>query len=395
MDSMIQVTSQNLSGIAITLLAAADVIAVAAFLVLADLTQLFIQFPRAVTMIVWRYRKAAMIVAVICFAAGLYIGVVHAALSGTVLVLNGILFIALFAGGYINVPYLMFRPQQRGAKYISVNEARKYLKPASRVMVVEVNGDARAFLHDWIARPHIAGEIIGGEEVVLTYCSLSHLGMAYSPQLGDKKLDLKVMLQLENNLVMFDEGSNQPVQQIRGTLEYSGERLKKYPTQVMPFDSFTKIYPKGRVFHNPPGGWWDRMVRAMVLDVTERQYTTEKAAFPTITHLDNRLPAKEMVYGIVINGAARAYSRDFLKQNSLVSISPESPDGQEIVMVYYPEFDTVAAFACPAGEKVTAVDIYGNSPAGKLDRIPVDSEVLWMIWSNFHPDTALNDQGAG
>lgn len=392
MDSMIQFTSQNLSGIAVTLLAVADVIALAGFLVLADLTQLFIQFPRRVTMIVWRYRKIAMIMAVICFAAGVYIGVVYTALSGVALALNGILFIALFIGGYVNVPYLMFRPRQNTAEYMSVEDARKCLTPASRVMVVEVNGDARAFFHDWIARPHIAGDIIGGEEVVLTYCSLSHLGVAYSPQLGDKRLNFKVMLQLENNLVMFDEGSNQPIQQIRGTLEYSGERLKKYPTQVMSFKSFAKIYPKGRLFYNPPQGWWDRMVRGMVLGVTERQYTTDKPAFPTIRHMDNRLAPKEMVFGIVINGVARAYSRDFLKQHSPVTISL---GGQEIAIVYYPEFDTVAAFACPAGEKVTAVDIYGNSPAGKLDRIPLDSEVLWMIWSNFHPDTALNDQGAG
>ncbi len=388
MDNMMP----NPSEIALILLAVADVIVLLAFLVLADLTQLFIQFPRRVTMIVWRYRKIAMIMAVICFSAGLYIALAHAALSGTVLALDAVAFIALFVGGYINVPYLMFRPQQRGAKYISVNEARKYLTPANRVMVVEVNGDARAFFHDWIARPHIAGDIIGGQEVVLTYCSLSHLGLAYSPQLDDKKLDLKVMLQLENNLVMFDEDSNQPIQQIRGTLENSGEKLKKYPTQVMPFGSFAKIYPKGRLFYNPPQGWWDRMVRTMVLDVTERQYTTDKPAFPTIRHVDDRLPPKEMVFGIVINGMARAYSRDFLKQNSFVTIPH---DGQETALVYYPEFDSVAAFACPPGEKVTEIDIYGNSPAGKLDRIPLDSEVLWMVWSNFHPATVLNDQGAG
>jgi len=387
MDNMMP----NPSEIALILLAVADAIVLAAFLVLADLTQLFIRFPRSVTMAVWRYRWAAMIVTGALFFAGSYIAFTHATLSGMALVINAVIFIALFVGGYINVPYLMFRPRQDSAEYMSVEEAVKFLAPESRVMVVEVNGDARAFLHDWIARPHIAGDIIGGEQVALAYCSLSHLGTAYSPYLDGKRLDLKVMLQLENNLVMYDENSNQPIQQIRGSLENSGEKLKKYPTQVMPFDSFAKIYPAGRVFYNPPQGWWDRMVRAMVLDVTERQYTTEKPAFPTIRHMDNRLPPKEMIFGIVINGAARAYSKDFLKHNPIVTTSL---GGQKIAIVYYPEFDTVAGF-CLGAQSPAEIDIYGNSLAGKLDRIPVDSEVLWMVWSNFHPDTALNNQGAG
>ena len=42
-----------------------------------------------------------------------------------------------------------------------------------------------------------------GEDIVLTYCGLSNLGIAYTPSLGGKPLDLHPMTQLENNLATW------------------------------------------------------------------------------------------------------------------------------------------------------------------------------------------------
>lgn len=375
----------------IALFAFAHLIALGGFAVLGDLTQLVVQFPRSVTMTVWDYRMEIMGVGLMAFVIAVFFSIRHRSLSRAMLAVNIIVFSGLFFSGFINVPYFMFRTQQDTAQYISIAEARKYLAQDENVMVVEINGDARAFPHSWIARPHVAGDVIGGEDVTLAYCSLSHLGTAYSPYVGGQKLDLKVMLQLENNLVLFDEKTNIPIQQIYGALERSATKLKKYPTQVMSLGVFGQIYPDGRVFFNPATNIWDRMVRAMVSDVTQRQYTQDKPAFPTMKHKDSRLPPKEQVYGVVIGDDAIAYTKDFMKRNPLINTSI---GGKDVVLAYYAEFDTVAGFSRIVDGQaltVTEIDVLGNTSGGKLKRISVDSEVLWMIWSNFYPATKLRN----
>jgi len=375
----------------IVLFAFAHLIALGGFAVLGDLTQLVVQFPRSVTMTVWDYRMEIMGVGLVAFIIAVFFSIRHRSLSRAMLAVNIIVFSGLFFSGFINVPYFMFPTQQGTAQYISITEAREYLAQDENVMVVEINGDARAFPHNWIARPHVAGDVIGGEDVTLAYCSLSHLGTAYRPYAKGQKLDLKVMLQLENNLVLFDEKTNTPIQQIYGRLEHSGVRLKKYPTQVMSLGAFQRIYPAGKVFYNPAENLWDKMVRWMVFDVTQRQYTQDKPAFPTMKHRDDRLHPKEQVYGVVIGGDAVAYTKDFMRRNPIVNMSI---GGEDVVLAYYPEFDTVAGFSRKLNGRTvttTEIDVQGNSPAGKLERIPVDSEVLWMIWSNFYPDTGLKN----
>ena len=54
-----------------------------------------------------------------------------------------------------------------------------------------------------VLRPHVANGGDAGEDIVLTYCGLSNLGIAYTPSLGGKPLDLHPMTQLENNLATW------------------------------------------------------------------------------------------------------------------------------------------------------------------------------------------------
>ncbi len=106
----------------------------------------------------------------------------------------------------------MYRSQRRNAEFVSFSVADKVLEDSDEVIVVEINGDARAYPDLFITQPHVVGDVIGGEEIAMTYCGLSHLGMAYSPYLDGRRLDLKVMSQIENNLYMAKS---------RGISEYS------------------------------------------------------------------------------------------------------------------------------------------------------------------------------
>lgn len=63
-----------------------------------------------------------------------------------------------------------------------------------------------------------------------------------------------------------------------------------------------------------------------------------------------------------------------------------------IVVYYDKEFDVVNFFMRKINGQaveITEVDVYGNSPQGKLERFPSYNGLMWMVWSHFYPETAL------
>ena len=128
----------------------------------------------------------------------------------------------------------MFKSQHYGARFVTIEKALEHLSENEEALVLEINGDARAYPHIWITQPHIAGDIVGGEDVVMTYCGLSHLGIAFKNNVDGNKMDLKVMTQLRNNLVMFDAKTQEPIQQINACYYNSGLKLDEIASTVMP-----------------------------------------------------------------------------------------------------------------------------------------------------------------
>ena len=68
--------------------------------------------------------------------------------------------------------------------------------------------------------------------------------------------------------------------------------------------------------------------------------------------------------------------------------------GDRMRVAWFPEHGTVGGFSRELDGKVlevSEIDVYGNTPRGKLQRIDMFSEVYWMVWSHFHPGARLLD----
>lgn len=381
----------------IGLITLAYITATLAFLFLADITQWIIQAPREVHLTVFYWRNVLMTIGIISFLSAVIINYKTRLLSWKAITINSIIYILLFIGGFILVTYVMFIPQQTTAEFVSIEKADAHVRREDEVFVVEIDGDVRAYPDKWLRQPHIVGDNIGGEEVVMTYCSLSHLGLAYSPYINNKKLDLKVFTQLQNNLIMFDTNTDTPIQQITGTTEHTGESMKEYPTQVMTYKVLKDVYPQALVFYNPPKNIKDTLTRMLLRTVVNWQHELDVPVFPTIDIEEPglaRIHPKEQVWGVKIGDQKVAYTIEYFEKNDWV-ISTSIGD-KDIVLAYYPEYETVGGFERTIdGEKITIsgiseIDIHGNTRHGKLIRIPVASEVLWMVWYSFYPETKLN-----
>ncbi len=386
---------------------------------LADISQWLMQSRRQFTMAVWYNRKVISIVSLVALLISLSVWWQYPEVCPSAfLAFLVLLFIFNCYSGLLN-PKWMFRSQQNAAKFVSVNEARDYMQRSLRyahfgpdsyasvddinVLVLETDNGAYAYSDYYLLQPHVVkGDTIDNEEVVMTYCGLTNLGIAYSPLIQDQKLDLTVMSQLKNNLVLCDKNSGEAIQQLWGSMERdeSGRSMKEWPTIRMPFSSFAQLYPDGKVFineiarfdENPLLALWDRLVRhvMMLWGVGLNWIDNEKPAFPTVKYSDRRLPMKELVYAISINDDHVAYSKDFvIAQGNRINVVI---GGEDIVINYDAKLDTLTAFFNRTGAAVTDIDVFGKTDDGlQLDRVnTLKSRLFWFIFVEFYPDTDVN-----
>jgi hypothetical protein len=390
------------------LMLSAQVVALVGFAALADMSQWVIQSPREFIIGFFLARWFWFWVAVVLTIASLVYWWIKRTVTLTILIALTTFIVLNVYSGWFN-PGLMFRSQQWGAHFAGFDMADEVLKDSDEVVVVEINGDARAYSDLFIMQPHVIGDVVGGEEVVMTYCGLSHLGMAYSPFINDQRLDLKVFSQLENNLIMWDAVSGLTVQQIRGHFEKQEKRMKDLPSFRMSYGSFKELFPNGYVFYNPIASlkenpikhYWDSMTRLIMFHAVDIQHENpDTPVFPTLDLQDSRLPWKEKIYGVRKNGDAIAYTRQFLKDNPFLRTTI---GGEEIVIVYNEDVHNVKRYdedemhgiVTPFyadGYTGESVDVYGNTDDGrKLRRFEgMLSQLFWMIWVNFEKDTAIN-----
>ncbi len=386
---------------------------------LADISQWVVQSSREFTMMVWYNRHIIAGIAILALLVSLLTWRTEKKICPNLLLgFFVFVFVFNFYSGMVN-PKWMFRSQQHEAKFVPVEEAPKYMEQSLRlahfgpesyvsaddidVIVLETDNGAYAYSDYYLLQPHVAqGDTIGGEDVIMTYCGLTNLGIAYSPVIDGQQLDLSVMTQLKNNLVLFDKHSGQAIQQLWGTMERDPRqvKMKEWPTIRMPFGSFKRLYPDGKVFINEIAGFsenpilavWDRVVRhgMMLWGVGLNWIDNEKPAFPTIEFKDRRLPMKELIYSVSIGDDHVAYSKDFIiEQGNNINVEI---GGKPIVIDYDPEFDAVSAFFNTMDEAVTDIDIFGNTKAGvKLERVnTLKSRLFWFIFAEFYPDTDVN-----
>lgn len=382
-------------------LAVAIIAAFVYFRDLGDVTQAFMTVHRKNMIFAIRHETTILIIAltsiVTAIATSLFAG------AGTSFVLVPI---ALGIGIMLAFPWLWIhvglRNQQSTADYHSIEEALPYVRPEESVIVIENKGVARAHPDYHIKRPHLAGtpEGLGGENVIMTYCCMTHLGLGYKPEIDGKPLELEVIAQHGNNLIMKDQTSSEPIQQMYGTRECDGKHaagMQPWPTFRMSFRGFMKAFPQGQVFvnkivpftQNPFLCVFDNLIEAIFLWGTIPHHQTETLLFDTLDNKDDRLPGKSLVWGVTVGEEAAAFTEEFVREND--NLINAAVGGRAIVVAYDPQFESVGVYFNDFGKDVSKIDFWGQSDLGKLPRVDtLQAGAYWCVWANYFPHTSLN-----
>jgi len=342
--------------------------------------------------------------------------IAHFGLSGGS---RGIWWAATLLGAVLyGFPYIWvhvgLRNQKESASYYSIEEAKAYVSPSSQMIVIENNGVARGHPQAQLLRPHLAGneEGLDGENVVMTYCAMANLGIGYTPEVEGQKLDLQVLAQHGNNLILRDNRTGEPIQQIYGFREADAApeadgaacplrpslAMRPWPTFRMTFRGFQKAYPEGTVFVNKPPSnpilyLFDMALEMLFSSSIERQHREAKPVMDNMTHYDDRLPNKTYVWGINFGDDAVCWTDDFVvEQGNIVNAEV---GGKLLVVAWEPRYESLGVWYNDTGEPVTEIDFFGNTPSGQLKRVEaLRPGLFWHVWVEFFPHTDINRVGA-
>ncbi|MEQ9460860.1 MAG: DUF3179 domain-containing (seleno)protein [Phycisphaeraceae bacterium] len=77
-------------------------------------------------------------------------------------------------------------------RFVSVDEAHAWLPERERVLLVEVNGEARIYPVGLLVRHEVVNDRVGGVPVFAAYCILADLGAVYDRRYGGQELTFAV-----------------------------------------------------------------------------------------------------------------------------------------------------------------------------------------------------------
>lgn len=254
-------------------------------------------------------------------------------------------------------------------KFVVTAQADSFLKDSEPGIALDIDGVQRFYPFQILVWHEIVNDTVNGKRVLVTYCPLCLSGIVFDPIVQGERVEFGTSGKLWNsNLVMYDRKTDSLWSQILGEAvvgEMTGVSLKVLPSDMMRYENFKKIYPKGHVLSKETGA-----TRFYGQDPYGDYYTRPGTYFP-VGKKDDRLGEKDFVLGIVVNNKAKAYVPEAIKKAGSVE---DRFEGKIIVATYEKDTDTVRLFT--------------KKQNGELERInPFGA--FWFSWVAAHPDTEL------
>ena len=213
-------------------------------------------------------------------------------------------------------------------EFISLSEASDVLNDLEPVIVVEINGEAKAYPKTILVSHEIVNDVLGGTPIAVTWCPLCDTSFVFNRSIDDRTFRFGVSgLLRDSNLIMWDWETESWWQQ--GTAEaivgvMTGTSLVTLPFQVVAFRDFKAAFPEGNVLQGPFESYHNPYY----------EYDTTEKPFLFSGDLDGRLPPAERVIGINTDNESRAYPFSELAKDLVVH---DSIEGRDFVIFYQPE----------------------------------------------------------
>jgi len=353
-----------------------------------------------------------VIVALLLIAYALY----RSALSGIysmAVVGSGIAVPLLLIYGFLMHAKLLFRPV-RNPVFVSIDTALEKFEPDEEVVgVIDKNGDPYAFVARLARRPHIVFQTKGDAPFIMTHCILAHSSMSYALEGSFQNPDITITAALANNMVFYDKSNRCSVVQIHNRLEGSNDPLSLVSTLMTSLKTWQTLYPDSPVWMRPVE-WRDMFYLKLLARADVIDPDSPVMVYPLQYRLDERLPMKSLVLGLVADNQARAYPVDVIAEQKVIndqlgnsSLAIFCVDDYMQVFDSCIDRDNTLTFAASdqadrfldaeSGSEwsATGVCVSGPYEGRQLSAIPHYNKIFWYVWSDYFPGSEIfgNENG--
>ena len=252
------------------------------------------------------------------------------------------------------------------------------------VIAVERSGDSRAYPIELIGHHHQVLDTIGGEAVMITYCTVCRTGRAYIPVVNGQPETLRLVGMDHYNALFEDGRTGSWWRQVNGECiagPLKGSLLPEVPSVQLTRAEFARLHPDGLVLRPDPAF------------TKEYEGLKDYDEGTMVSSLEGRDTAswqpKSWVVGVVHNGVARAYDWNEL-QRARVIRDVLGPDTITVALA-----NDQLSFSAHVVHRDTAATSQYEPDGGitpryvvhvRVDTIPAYQE-YWHSWRTFHPNT--------
>ena len=230
-------------------------------------------------------------------------------------------------------------PSVDAPKFSDVDDV-DFLDDNDLVIGIAHNGEVKAYPHPILDWHEIVNDEMDDIAFGLTYCPLTGTGIAWDRVLNGSKTTFGVSGKLYNtNLIPYDRATDSYWSQMRMDCvngELAGQEIATFPIFETSWATWKKAYPDSKVLTTDTG--FSRNYD----EYPYGDYRTNdtRLIFP-VSFVDDRLPAKERVLGLVSGVTKRAYSIELFEENRIIQ---DQIDGVDILVIGSNSDNYVVAF---------------------------------------------------
>jgi hypothetical protein len=253
-----------------------------------------------------------------------------------------------------------------------VDASEATIDDESMVVGVEIDGRAHAWLVRTLVPHHIVHDTVGGRRIVAAWCAVCNSGLVFDGTVDDQWLHFDPEAVWRRNMIMRDRETGTLWQHSTGEAlvgPLEGTHLDVLGGRLMTWGAWRADHPDTTLTRDTTAEEWEGIFPK---DVTVRLLTEGGGGrfaswgLGGLTPDDDRLGLLTEVVGIEIDGHAKAYSIETLKEQGTV----EDEVGEVSVTV---SFDTD-----------------GNRADVSVDGQPETfRRTRWLDWFEFHPETMV------
>ncbi len=268
----------------------------------------------------------------------------------------------------------------------------------SLAIAVQINEDARAYPIELIGYHHQVLDTIGGEPVLVTYCTVCRTGRAWKPAVNGQPETFRLVGMDHFNAMFEDSRTGSWWRQVSGECiegPLKGQQLEEVPSQQLTLAEFASLHPQGLVFQ-PDSNFTEEYAGLAGFDDgtidSGLEYRDTASWQP-----------KSWVVGVVHNGVARAYDWNGLKQLGGIadtlggsSIYLIAPPHSNDFLVWGKLMEPVDFMTNPTVQEIYSVIDNWYAPAlfhvGDSTKVVIGTRIpayqeFWHSWRTFHPNT--------